>query len=348
MEWAANEYTGAGLDSWIIQYPLAGFNQLLRWYEILPTSITTQQLSIIKKAKLIHLIIAAMMSAMLKSKSADQSWKHPFLALVYRIENAPGVPRDLGSESVLSADVFWSRLEHALSGWSDVKRFLTTFNETSHNEIVGRIQSLIFWVLFIQKAHATPKTFFAAIRSREELGVVVLDPTKTVSQDAIQQVLLSLFCPKPSIKRFEAHRQDGVPAFVSPFGASVLRCGKPGCPVSFYSGETDKDRELDTLPIRIRRAEHLNEVHAVNNESYSETGLPDATVAPTPPTSYSLTLHLSTAKGWSRLGASDRQTAAEGVKTGQGKAVTDFVTMVRLEICANSHRGNIYSSSVDE
>lgn len=114
---------------------------------------------------------------------------------------------------------------------------------------------------------------------------MVLDPTKTVLQDAIQQVLPSLFCPKPSIKRFEANRQDGVSAFVSSFGASVSRCGKPGCPVSFYSGETDKDGELDTLPIRIRRAEHLNEVHAVNNESYSETGLPDATVAPNPPTS---------------------------------------------------------------
>lgn len=142
--------------------------------------------------------------------------------------------------------------------------------------------------------------------------------------------------------------QDGVPAFMSPFGASVLRCSKPGCPVSFYSGETDKDGELDTLSIRIRRAEHLNEVHAVNNESYSETGLVDATVAPNPPTSYSLTLHLSTAKVWSRLGASDRQTAAERVKTGQGKAVTDFVTMVRLEVCANSHRRNMYSSPVDE
>ena len=349
LDWAANEYTDAGLDSWIIQYPLAGFNQLLRWYEILPTSITTQQLAVIKKAKLVHLVISTMMSAMLKAQSTSSSWKHAFLALIYQEENAPGIPRDIGPASMLSADSFWSRLENALGAWSDVQMFLTQFDEADRNDVVGRLQILVFWVLFTQKGHTTPKTFFATIRSREELGLAVLDPTKIVPENAIQQILYSIFCPTPSTARYEAHLKDDVPRFVSPFGASVLRCGKPGCPVSFYSGEVDKDGELDTLPIRTRRAQHLNEVHAVNEKMHSETGLPEATIAPKPPTSYSLTLHLSTAKVWSRLGPEDRQGIAEEMgASGQGTSVANFVTKVRSEICAGSRRGNIYSPTIDE
>lgn len=348
LEWAANEYTDAGLDSWIIQYPLAGFNQLLRWYKILSTSVTPQQLSMIKKAKLIHLLVASIMSAMLKAQRTGLSWKNGFLTLIYQVENGPGVPRDIGPKSVLSPDGFWSRLGHVLGGWTDVVSFLETFDETSRVEVVLRLQLLIFWALFTQKGHTTPKSFFATIRSREEFGLAVLDPTRSVPEDAIRQILHSIFCPKLSTECFKAHPKNDVPPFVSPFGASVLRCGTPGCSVIFYHGETDKHGEVDTLTIRTRRANHLNEVHAVSDTNHSETGLPEATAAPTPPTSYSLTLHLSTAKVWSRLTMNERQEIGEAMRQGQDSAIARFVTKVRSEICTDSHRGNIYSPTIDD
>ena len=53
---------------------------------------------------------------------------------------------------------------------------------------------------------------------------------------------------------------------------------------------------------------------------------------------------------WSRLDSKRKQAIAEGVSVEglyNDPAVSNFVKDVRFEIAATSHRGNIYSASVD-
>lgn len=248
--WAFMEYETAGLDSWIIQYPLAGFSQLLRWSEILDLGVASDKSETIKRAKLIHLTTTAMMNGLLHEKDRDKSWTHPFLHLIYQKFNAPGIPRDLGPESVLDSDTFWTKLEDALGHWQDVKRFLTFFEGPAHANaregMASRIQLVVFWALFTQKGHTTPKTFFTNIKYREPLAPAALDPTAILKPDTVNKVLKSIFCHKVQLKRSkqalrDAHMGPSMPPFVSPFGASVLRCGMPGCDVEFYS-QDDMDK----------------------------------------------------------------------------------------------------------
>ncbi len=115
--WAFKEYETAGLDSWIIQYPLAGFSQILRWAELLRLPIDAKRIQAVRAAKLIHQIVTVMMSELLREKDGDKTWTNRFLLLVYREFNAPGIPRDLGAESLVSSEVCWMPLEGALGSW---------------------------------------------------------------------------------------------------------------------------------------------------------------------------------------------------------------------------------------
>lgn len=91
LQWAVSDYNQAHLDSWIIQYPLAGFNQLLRWYELLNLPIVPGRMEAMQKAKLINLVVTNIMNGLLREKDGDKSWMHPFLQLVYKAFNTPTV-----------------------------------------------------------------------------------------------------------------------------------------------------------------------------------------------------------------------------------------------------------------
>lgn len=98
--WAFKEYETAGLDSWIIQYPLAGFSQILRWAELLRLPIDAKRIQAVRAAKLIQQIVTVMMNELLREKDGNKAWTYRFLLLVYREFNAPGIPRDLGADSL--------------------------------------------------------------------------------------------------------------------------------------------------------------------------------------------------------------------------------------------------------
>lgn len=89
--WAFSDYNQACLDSWIIQYPLAGFNQLLTWYGLLNLAIAPGKMEAIQKAKLINLVVTKIMNGLLHEKDGDKAWTHPFLQLVYNGFNAQTV-----------------------------------------------------------------------------------------------------------------------------------------------------------------------------------------------------------------------------------------------------------------
>lgn len=343
------------LDSWIIQYPLAGFNQLLQWYSFLGVPVCTP-LEIIKKAKLIHLTTTAMMNGLRDERNRDKSWTYPFLELVYQGFNAPGVPRDLGKSSIVSPDYFWTKLETALGAWDDVVRFLKQFNNVERREIVLRVQLVIFWALFTQKGHTMPKTFFQNIMDREPLATLVLDPKAPVSSETIHDVLMSIFVPNRNFDKQHSGPGVSMPPFVSPYGPSVLECGFPKCGLKFFDAPK-RGETVDPVDVRERRTKHLQQSFGVGGNFTSQTGLPEPTKAPKAPTSYHNNMHISIARTWNTLNLDQkryisaevgRQTTADDTCTGSQDAISNFAAAVRVQICAESGRGDIYSATIED
>ncbi|KAG8534022.1 uncharacterized protein KY384_000864 [Bacidia gigantensis] len=335
LKWAAEEFREAKFDSWIIQYPIAGFTQMMRWFEILDLSVDGELLTAIRHAKLMHFIISQIMSHLLKSDADERKWTQPFLALLYQSFNAPTVPTDLGQNSIVAAPDFWQRLPAALPDWSDVKSFLGLYNSGCDDHVVNRIQLITFYALFTQKAHTTPKTFFRITAPKEPLAHAALDTTTpNLPSAAVASVLLSIFT--------QEKRSD--PAFI---------LHDEGAMVPF----TEKANAL-----RERRAKHLTDVFRANKDFVSQTGLPENTIAPSPPTSSHNNLHISTARAWARLDARQRgmiivavdraDGGGDGGDGGDGggkerEALENFVTNVMVEICATSRRGDVYDSRVE-
>jgi len=347
LTWAVRDYEVAGLDSWAIQHPVAGFSQMLRWYEILGL-VAEERIESMKMVKLFNLTVTNIMNGVLKQKDNDKSWTQPFLELIYTGFNAPGVPLDSGPDSIVAAEEFWPKLEVALGPWADVKRFLATFGDVSRQTAAIRLQIMTFWALFTQKGHTTAKYFFSTIKSNQPLAPAVLNPTATVPTSVIREILTSIFCPiiKPNSTQ-AAHRSPQMPPFTSPFGPSVLHCGKPGCGQKFYP-----DRAIGTegmaLIVRENRAAHFKKIYAVRCALRNDTGLPEPTQAPKAPVSYHYTLQISTARVWSVLPYERKQAIANGMAGGADIAILEFAKDVRLEICAKSKRGNIYSNSLED
>ena len=352
LRWATEDYGRAGLDSWIIQYPLAGFSQLMRWYDILDMGLAEAVLPAIRRAKLLHAITARLMDDFLRGGAGDRAWTHPWLELIYRAFNAPGIPRDLsGPTSLVPRDDFWGKLQAALGPRADVERFLGLFDPRARSQdLADRVQMIIFWAVYTQKGHAMPKRFFANVRLSEPLAARILDPTAALPPRAVADALLSIFCPARG-PIAAAHATGPLPPFVSPYGPSVLRCGKPRCGVRFHD-DADVGQASMQDAIRKGRARHLAEVYGASPTFASQTGLPERTLAPAAPSSSHITLHISTARTWARLDRQGRQAVAAAVEQGPGdgtraRALHGFLGDVRREICAASQRGNIYSATIE-
>ena len=120
----------------------------------------------------------------------------------------------------------------------------------------------------------------------------------------------------------------------------------PGCFAKFCTEADLQSEPFNALAIRARRAKHFREVYGIGTFN-TQTGLPDPTQAPTTPTSYQNTLHISTARTWSQLDRKTKQAVSGGVSGENQPAIAAFVREVRLEICARNHRGNIYSASIE-
>lgn len=358
LKWATKNFKQAGLESWVIQYPLAGFCQIVRWLDILELKTSPGVLDLMLQTKLIHLVVMSMMAKLFDDKARDRAWTKPFLHLIYQQFNVPGTPLDKGPESILGSELFWSRLETALGSCSDVKRFLALFPSPTRREVAQRIQLIVFWVLHNQQVHTSPRTFFRNILVEEPLATAALVPTTKLPGTAVREVLLSIFCP-PQASHKSSRPHDTNPPFVSPYGPSVLECGEPSCMVKFYSEQDPTS--LHPSAVRKRRAEHLKEVYGTCEEfNASPSGLPEPTLIPTIPTSNHYNLHRSIARVWSRLNstngsgpslppsfAHDPPSAAgviskEEILAGSAKALTEFVAEVRFEICTRNGRGNIY------
>lgn len=361
LRWVAEDFNQRQLDSWIVQYPVTGFCQMLRWYELLQLEISPDLPDAMRMVKLAHLVVSNIMADLLRHNHDDRSWTYRFLELMYEAFNAPGVPKDQGYASILEPTNFWSKLEAELGGWSDTKRFLSDFAPSLRQTVTHRIQLVIFWALYHQKEHASPKTFFQNIQLKEPLAQAALNPAAVLQESTAREILCSIFCP-PRPSSATIHFDSSGPPFASPFGPSVLQCGYPACGVKFYTDSDAASLSADT--IRQRRAEHFKTSFGTAPRfNTSQTGLPEPTSAPVPPSSDHYNLHASIVRVWSNLPRRSAQSlhenpatldpaqvalpSKEDVISGFKPAVTTFIDAIHTEICVENRRGNIYDREIE-
>ena len=352
LQWAIDEFNEAELDSWIIQYPISGFNTMMSWVTLLDLEANKESLRAIWNAKLLHLVTSAFMEKLLKFGPANKDWKHPFVQLLYKECNTLGIPQDRGSESLVQKDTFWERITIVLGNesWADYKLFLDHFKSDADATLIARLQMVVFWALFHLQHHTKPKTFFTKMRNEFPLAISILNTKLIFSDAAVCENLMSIFAPKPtSSDVFLLHNSDEVPPYASPYGASVLKCGIAACGKAFY-GEEDLEKGRITLQgLRDGRREHLHQVFNLA-EVASSPGLPEPTSAPKPPLSNNITLHISVARVWARA---DRQTRLELMRAvddrrNDEEKLKEFVSDCRAQICGESGRGNIYRRDIDK
>lgn len=392
--WAIDDFERATFDSWLIQYPVSGFAKCVRVLKRIDQMqlwvtrgdlglgqsstadkdpMTTTRRAAREKtllliiaageAKLIHLVVSTMMKSLLHQH--DSTWAYPYLDLVYQGFNAPGIPRDLGSSSLLPAHKFWRKLPEVLRGWKDVRDFLAITMEQSmapqiytqkrRIELCRRIQLVIFWAAFTQKGHVSPKTFFHTIRQREPLAPSVVDGLRASSvpipEHLITETLTSIFWSSVTVSIDDVHNNDRIAPFANPFGPSVLQCAFSGCEVKFY--DEDSGATPDPDQVRRLRAQHLKQIFGGPGFQTSSTGLPEPTQAPEAPSAGHCNLHSAIARVWSKTTRERKVALIKSIKqlpTGEearnnNRNPTDrFVSEVQMQICVDSGRGDIYQS----
>jgi len=181
---------------------------------------------------------------------------------------------------------------------------------------------------------------------------VVLGKPKDLANDVPEAQVIEFLT---SIFRANASQKDVIHGdgkylpFASAFGASVLRCGFEGCNVRFYDPASATTPDANT--VRQRRAQHLAKVFG-GEDFACNTGLPEPTRAPKAPTSAHCNLHRSVARVWSRLdrthkynngllrrafATSNGLPSKQDVYDGNERAITAFVSEVRVETCVVSY-----------
>lgn len=306
-------------------------------------------------SKLLNVVVSTFMAQLLHNHG-DRTWVHPFMQLIYQGFNATNVPRDLGDQSVVTSSRFWLRLQDVLASLLGPHgtQLLAGISVTSRPSACHRAQLVIFWAIFTHKEHVNAKCFFHKLLLREALAATVLNPTaKLPDEQLIQSTLRSIFVAEGQVTD-AAH--EGVLLFVTPFETSVISCGNVRWAMLFY--DPDKPETLHPDLFRQRRAERLNDVFQPGSDN--GTGLPDPVNAPDRPKPMHYTLHMSIVKVWSALPRSSgdartdraihRSSIIELSKEDliNGKARAQFVTRAREHICAESHRGNIYYSGLED
>jgi hypothetical protein len=146
------------------------------------------------------------------------------------------------------------------------------------------------------------------------------------------------------------HMPDIIP-FANPFGASVLHCGHPGCHVSFLPDNVPDDwTPQKIVKVRQARSKHLIEVYGIATRfERNETGLPEPTTVPQPPSSMHCTLHISFARAWAELTIERRRVIADGWRESgtETAAIQEHIDVVRKKIC-DCGRGNVFSDKLEE
>jgi hypothetical protein len=357
LAWAAKDFESEGLTSWAINYPVAGFNQLLRFGEM--TGVFSEDvIQRMKSTKILHSFVSFYLAKLLTNGghvNKTSLWTREVLDLVYAEFNADLIPRDLGEDKTIltSTEKFWTLLTKFLSA---DPALMAGWGGQEEENIMPRIQLLSFWLVYFQRGHSSAKTFFINLRTNQPLAATVLNPTAALPWSVVSPVLLSPFRNEAEFLNQQialAHANCTVP-FKTPYGASVLGCGTPGCSQSFIPSQMQNEsgtwspKNLDRL--RQARAKHLIDAFGISQTfAENQTGLPESTSMPTAPTSAHTSLHISITRTWAGLAVDERRAVVSAFNTDSaGPKVVKFITAARKEVCGVSRRGDIYNSRIGE
>ncbi|KAL8833795.1 MAG: hypothetical protein Q9170_004088 [Blastenia crenularia] len=352
LKWARTDFETNQLDSWIIQYPLKGFNMLISFYTRLDTLASPAVIERMRVTKLLNVLVSTFMARLLQARN-DRLWVYPFMQLIYRGFNSANIPRDMGDRSILDPKHVWEQLENILDRQEE-REFLAKFPTRIRSEVCRRVQVIVFWAVFTQQNHITAKGFFQKVALREAVAPALLDSSSELPDDhTLQSILRSIFLEDGQSVDSD---HSTIPPFVTPFGPSIIACGNPQCRALFH--EPSDPATLQPDAVRKRRADHLHSIFSILHKdatNINETGLPEATMAPERPRSQLYTLHISIAKVWAFLPII-RDSRSEGIfQEGTELSKSDvmggqeagFVSRVREHICGESHRGNIYCDGLE-
>ncbi|KAF2842312.1 hypothetical protein M501DRAFT_928421 [Patellaria atrata CBS 101060] len=359
LKWVAKDFEGNLTTSFAVTYPIAGFMQLLSLGSRLDT-FSKAHMKRMKATKVIYSVVSIYLTTLLKesaipNRPAYPSWPQRYLALIYQEFNAELIPRDQESNEtiVTSVDEFWPRLteiltldEGLLSDWDDEYR----------QNIMLRVQILVFRLLYFQRGHTSAKTFFAHFAQESELGPPTIDIHKELPDSLVHNVLKSIFLKPDQSEHYPItarglHSRSVIVPYATPFGPSVMQCGFSDCSMSFLPENFSIGIEEDTqIPdkvidkIRQARAAHMKEVFGVNASfNASQTGMPEGTDAPTPPNSSHVNLHIGVVRTWAALNPEERQRIIDD----EEGARRDFFAAVKKRIC-QERRGNIYQTQLEK
>ncbi|KAL1606235.1 hypothetical protein SLS60_003637 [Paraconiothyrium brasiliense] len=346
LEWVAKDFQLNGLASFVITYPFAGFSKMLSLGKrtLVFTSDIMRRMRI---AKAVYSIVAKYLADMQNAiQNGDQSeqWKQKYLEMIYQEFNATMIPKDRRLDSVVcDAKIFGDRLTACLGGFQ--REFQSLADDEDGSTIMRKIQLILFWLVYQQKAHCTAQTFFHTISQREHLASAVLDSSLAVPENELLSILLSIFAKEASyaIDASAAALHRTVIPFSNPFGASVLRCGVEPCGAIFCDQDMQTFNLRDIERVRQARATHMINVFGIRGRfENSQTGLPEPTATGKPPASTHLNLHIAVARTW-----------AERNKEGRRAVIDDnhereaFIASVRSKICEQG-RGDVFSCEIDQ
>jgi hypothetical protein len=356
LNWTVREFNSQGLASFAITYPIAGFENLIAlgrktgaYTDTVLDELRFSKTTYSVAAKFLADTFNALTSKRSSTDSPEptNSFKKPYLELLYTSFNGPLIPQNLGPESILTDTGSFSARLAACIGTTHLPSPHTIPPETWHT-FQRKIQILTFWLLFTHKGHCTAQTLFTRLRATHLLGIAVLSPTLPLPAPAHKDNLLSIFAEHEgapiSPDKAPTHFTATVP-FANPFGASVLRCGVPGCGHAFTSLSCVDEISLRTLnALRAARAEHLVAVYGLAGRfETSRTGMPERVDAGVPPTSMHTNLHLGVARTWAALEREERRR----VYVDKWHSRDAFVRRVIMWLCGGEGRGNVYNEALD-
>jgi hypothetical protein len=347
LQWVAKDFDANGLASFAVTYPVAGFDKLVSLGQK-TGALSEETVHRLETSKVVYSVAAKYLADTQKAvRDSDHSklWMQKYLAAMYKSFNAPLVPRDLGTDSLVT----------------DVRTFTSNVDiqhSAINNSTMHKAQVLLFWLLHTQSSPCTAQTFFTRISQDEPLAAAVLDPTLTIPESELHNLLLSPFAHTNTspIDPQAAGSHTGPIPFRNPFGASVLQCGSPTCGMPFLPAQSVEklkaqlasgdEIDVETLDaIRRSRAQHLISVFGLKSRfEKSQTGLPERrekTLAP--PSSMHTSLHVGVVRTWVEQSIEQRRRIVSDSETDR----EDFVVKVCKAIC-EAGRGNVFGSGLED
>lgn len=335
LDWVATDFETNGLASFAVTYPVSGFNNLLVLGQR-TGAFTADLLQRLKIAKTIHSVAAKYLSDLLaassKSSAGSQAYKQKYLEVIYQDFNGLQTPKDQGVNSLVTdVEIFKSRMASFMGG---------SQMQNASEDVMRKVQLILFWLLFHHHGHCTAQTFFGRIRDSQPLASAVLDDKLTIPASEHHEALMSIFAYQGAelIDAVEGAKHNAVIHFANPFGASVLQCGCPGCNVTFSNFKASSEINDKTVhTIRNARRQHLIQVFGFRGRfERSDTGLPERLGSGRPPSSAHVNMHVAIVDEWVAHSEAQRQIIMESATAREA-----FVAKVVERLCQVG-RGNIF------